>query len=78
MTRSVAEGYIQVSEQTFKRLSPPELDKLTQAIQQLEREIRSVHAGTEDQQGTQLRARQLQRLRTAELVLRTYRMKFKR
>ena len=78
MSRSVADGYLQVSEHTFRRLTSIELDKLTSAFQQQQREVRGAHAASDDPMAVQARARQLQRLRMALLVLSTYRKKFKR
>ena len=78
MSRKVAEGHIRVSEQTFRRLSAAELDKLTSSFHLLQREVRSAHASSQEPLAVQARSRQLQRLRHALLMLGTYRKKFKR
>ncbi len=78
MSRSVADGYLRVSELTFRRLSSPELDSLTNSFHLLQREVRAAHADSQEPLAIQTRARQLQRLRHALLMLSTYRKKFKR
>lgn len=78
MSRTIASGHLRVSEQTFRRLSPAEMDGLNHSILALQREIRAEHATSTDPLAIQARARQLQRLRHTLMMLSTYRKKFKK
>jgi hypothetical protein len=77
MARDVAEGYLLVTERTFKTMTRADLDQLTFEIDRHLRELRGDQPGLEDIQAIQLRQRRMQRLNTTLMVLRSYRQKFK-
>jgi hypothetical protein len=77
MARDVAEGYLLVTERTFKTMTRADLDQLTFEIDRHLRELRGDQPGLEDIQAIQLRQRRMQRLNTTLLMLRSYRQKFK-
>ena len=77
MTRDVAEGYLLVTERTFKTMTRADLDQLTFEIDRHLRELRGDQPGLEDIPAIQLRQRRMQRLNTALLMLRSYRQRFK-
>lgn len=77
MARDVAEGYLLVTERTFKTMTRSDLDQLTFEIDRHMRELRGDQPDLEDIQAIQLRQRRIQRLNTALLILRSYRQKFR-
>lgn len=77
MARDVAEGYLAVTERTFRTMTRADLDQLNFEIDRHMRELRGDQPALEDIQAIQLRQRRLQRLNTALLMLRSYRQKFK-
>ncbi|MEM7479558.1 MAG: hypothetical protein AAF481_00170 [Acidobacteriota bacterium] len=77
MVREIAEGYFSVTERTFTRMTRPELDKLRFELDRLLREIRGNQPALEDLAEVQKRNRRILRINTANMVLRSYRMKRK-
>lgn len=75
--REISEGYFLVTERTFQRMTPPDLDKLRFEIDRLLREIRGDQPSLDDLPAVQSRNRKIQRLNTALMVLRSYRQKRK-
>ncbi len=76
--RDIGEGYQLVTERTFKGLSAPEMDQLAFEIDRTLREIRGENVPGEDVQQIQARARKIQRLNGALIMLRSYRSRAKR
>ncbi|MEL7061572.1 MAG: hypothetical protein AAGN46_16220 [Acidobacteriota bacterium] len=76
MANQVAEGYLLVTERTFRRLSPGELGQLGLEIDKRLREIRgeTVPVGSETQE-IQKRQRKLQRLSGCRQMLASYRQR---
>ena len=62
MVRDMAEGYIIVTERTFKTYKPQELSEFQLEAEKLLRETRSNQPATSDIEGTQKRQRRLQRI----------------
>lgn len=77
MARDIAEGYYTVTERTFVRMARSELDKLHFEIDRLLREVRGNQPDLEDLPAIQTRNRKIQRINTALMILRAYRMKRK-
>ncbi|HEX3552869.1 MAG: hypothetical protein JF614_09175 [Acidobacteria bacterium] len=77
MTRDVAEGYLLVTERTFKNLTRGDLDQLVFEIDRHLRELRGDQPALDDLAAIQLRQRRMQRLNSALLMLRSYRQRQK-
>jgi len=77
MTRDVAEGYLLVTERTFKNLTRGDLDQLVFEIDRHLRELRGDQPALDDLAAIQLRQRRMQRLNSALLMLRGYRQRQK-
>jgi len=75
MAREIAEGYIQVSDRTDRNMSPADLQKLSHELDRHQRELRGEPSATDDSAQLQARQRKLLRLRTALMVLNSYRQR---
>jgi len=73
MTRQVADGYLLVTERTFRRLNRGELDTFAFELGKLLREIRGQQPAIDDMPAVQQRNRRIQRLNTCRMMLQTYR-----
>ena len=74
MVQQIGEGFLLVTERTFKRLSRAEMDKLAFEIDKRLREIRG-EVPPEETLEIQKRNRRLQRLTSSMMMLRSYRQK---
>jgi hypothetical protein len=72
MARDIADGYHLVTDRTFKKMTPPELDQLGREIDICLREVRGVQPPLDDVLMIQHRNRRIQRLHTAMMQLRSY------
>jgi hypothetical protein len=77
MARDIAEGYILVTERTFKLLTRPDLDQLAFEMDRHLRDLRGEQPSLDDIPALQGRNRRLQRLNSALTVLRSYRTRQK-
>jgi hypothetical protein len=77
MARDIAEGYVMITERSFKTLTRVDLDQLGFELERHLRELRGDQAPLEDIQAIQGRNRKIQRVNTAMMVLRSYRAKAK-
>jgi hypothetical protein len=77
MARDVAEGYLLVTERTFKMMTRAELDQLTFEIDRHLRELRGDQPALDDLAAIQLRQRRMQRLNSALAMVRGFRQKQK-
>ena len=75
MAREIAEGYIQVSDRTYRNMSVAEMQKLAHELDRHQRELRGEPSATDDTAQLQGRQRKLLRLRTALMVLNSYRQR---
>ncbi len=73
MIQQVADGYLLVTERSFRRLSGGELDKLGFEISKVLRQVRSIQPTLDDTQAVQQRNRKIQRLNTCRMMLQTFR-----
>jgi hypothetical protein len=71
MAKDIAEGYLLVTERTYLRLLPPELDQLAFEMDRAMRDIRSDQPALEDIMALKQRNRKLQRLTGALSILRS-------
>lgn len=77
MVRDVAEGYLQVTERSFKNMNRGDLDTLAFEFDRHMRELRGEQPDLNDHVELQKRQRKMQRLNTALVVMRAYRAKQK-
>jgi hypothetical protein len=75
MARDVAEGYLLVTERTFKTMTRPELDQLAFEFDRHLRELRGEQPSLDDLAAIQLRQRKMQRLNSTLLMVRSYRQR---
>jgi hypothetical protein len=78
MAKDIAEGYIIVSEHTFKKYQPADLQALLAEVEKLVREIRGVMPPADDMDALQRKNRKLQRLNQTQTIVNAFRMKFRR
>lgn len=77
MARDVAEGYLLVTERTFKTMTRADLDQLTFEIDRHLRELRGDQPALDDLPAIQTRQRKMQRLNSALQMVRGYRTRQK-
>jgi hypothetical protein len=77
MARDVAEGYLAVTERTFKTMTRSELDQFTFEADRYLRELRSEQPPLDDVPALQQRQRRMQRLNGALVIVRSYRTRQK-
>jgi hypothetical protein len=70
MSRDIAGGFIQVTDRTLRNMTLGELNQLSHEIDRYLRELRGSQVVTEDISETQTRARKIQRLNSAMMVIR--------
>jgi hypothetical protein len=75
MARDTAEGYVNVTERTFRQMTVGQMTQLGHEIERLLRELRGAATANESPTETQSRQRRIQRLNTSLTVLRAYRQK---
>lgn len=77
MARDIGEGFQTVTERTFQRMTRADLDKLTFEMDRRLKEVRGNQPDIDDLPAVQQRNRKIQRLNTAMMILRAFRMKRK-
>jgi hypothetical protein len=77
MAQQIAEGFILVSERTYKRLERGELDKLAFEMDKLLRETRGIQVALDDIQAIQQKNRKMSRLMGAIQQLRGYQLRLR-
>jgi hypothetical protein len=77
MAQQIGDGFILVSERTYKRLDRGELDKLGFEMDKLMREVRAVQVALDDIPAIQQKQRKLSRLMGAVSQLRQYQLRLK-
>jgi hypothetical protein len=77
MAHQIGDGYILLTERTFGRMAPPELDKLTFELEKLLREVRADQPDLADTQALQKRNRKISRIQGAVAMLQSYRRRRK-
>ena len=77
MAQQIGDGFILVSERTFKRLDRGEIEKLAFEIDKLMREVRGTQAASDELTAVQQRHRKLSRLTGAMSQLRSYQVRMR-
>lgn len=77
MAKDISEGYVMVTERSFKSLTRSDLDQLGFELERHLRDLRGDQAPLDDIQAIQARNRKIQRVNVAMMVLRSYRAKAK-
>jgi hypothetical protein len=77
MAGQIGDGFILVSERTYKRLERVELEKLAFEMDKLLREVRAEQHAIDDVQAAQHKNRKMSRLTGALSQLRAYQMKLR-
>jgi hypothetical protein len=72
MAKDIAEGYLLVTERTYSRLLPAELDLLAFEMDRALREIRGDQPSLDDLAAVKVRNRKIQRLTSAMTILRSH------
>ncbi len=75
MARDIMEGFILVTERTFIRMLPSELDQLAFEMDRVMRDVRGEQPALDDLPAIQQRNRKISRLNSALMMLRSYRQK---
>lgn len=75
MVKDIADGYLLLTERSFRPFAKPDLDKIQFELDRRLRELRGEQAPLEDLNAIQQRNRRLQRLQTATMMVQAYRMK---
>lgn len=78
MARGIADGYHLVTERTFKSLSSGDISQLSQEMDNVLRDARGEQPPLEDLEAVKARNRRIQRLNTAVMILKNYKLKTKR
>ena len=78
MVRDIAEGYIIVSEHTFKKFQPQDIQSFLVELDKLLREIRSVMTSPDDMEALQRKNRKLQRLNQVQTIMGAFRLRHRR
>ena len=78
MARDIGGGFVNVTERTFKGMDNADLNKLGFEIDRFLRELRGSQLATDDIDVVKARNRQIQRLKTAVMISRTYRQKHRK
>jgi len=72
MAHEIGEGFIQVTERTYRGMGVPDLQKLAHEIDRHMRELRGEPSAGDDAAQLQARQRKLLRLKSALGILRAY------
>lgn len=78
MTRDIADGFVIVTDRTFRQMTPPQLNQLGHEIERRLRELRGGATADEALADLQTRQRRIQRLNSALTVMRAHRQKTRR
>jgi hypothetical protein len=75
MARDIGDGYVTVTERTFKAFSEAEMNQLGFEIDRYLRELRGSQSPKDEQAVVQARNRKIQRLSTATMIARVWQQK---
>ncbi len=78
MARDIGEGFVNVTERTFKSMTDADMNQLVFEIDRLLRDLRGSRSATDDIDVVKARNRKIQRLNTALMISRTYRQKHRK
>ena len=75
MARDIGDGYVSVTDRTFKAFTPAEIRKLTFELERYLRDLRGSQSATDEMELVRKRNRTMGRLNTANMIIRVYRQK---
>jgi hypothetical protein len=75
MARDIGEGYVTVTDRTFRAYTAAELRQLTHEIDRFLRDLRGSQSATDEMELVRKRSRSIVRLNTANMIIRVYRQK---
>ena len=75
MARDIGDGYVSVTDRTFKPFTAAEIRQLTFEIDRHLRELRGSQSATDEMDVVRKRNRMIGRLNTANMIIRVYRQK---
>jgi hypothetical protein len=78
MTRDIVDGFVSVTERTYRQLSAAQMNQLGHEIERMLRELRGGATANETNAEVQSRQRRIQRLNSAVTIMRAYRQKIRR
>ncbi len=78
MARDIGEGYVTVTERTMRKMTRPEIDKLGMELDRFLRDLRGTVVNLDDLPTLQARNRKIQRLTSAAMVTRHYKMRIRK
>ena len=78
MTRDIADGFVGVTERTYRQMTVAQMSQLGHEIERMLRELRGGATANETTAEVQSRQRRIQRLNSALTVMRAYRQKIRR
>lgn len=78
MSRDIADGFVTVTERTYRQMTPADMNKLGHEIERFLRELRGGATADEETVELQKRQRRIQRLNSAMVVMRAFRQKVRR
>jgi hypothetical protein len=78
MTRDIADGFVTVTERTYRQMTVAQLGQLGHEVERMLRELRGGATASEATAEMQTRQRKIQRLNSALTVMRAYRQKIRR
>lgn len=77
MATGIAEGYHVVNERTFRGMTRADLDTFAAELERHLREVRGDQAPLDDLVAIQHRARRIQRLNTARMIMSAFRARYR-
>jgi hypothetical protein len=78
MTRDISEGFVTVTERTFRQMTVGQMSQLAHEIERLLRELRGGATADEALPELQNRQRRIQRINSAQTIMRAFRQKVRR
>lgn len=78
MTRDIADGYVTVTERTYRQMTVAQMTQLGHEVERFLRELRGGATANETTAEVQTRQRRIQRLNSGLTVMRAYRQKIRR
>ena len=75
MARDIGEGYVSVTDRTFRAFSAADIRQLTFEIDRFLRDLRGSQSATDEMDVVRKRNRMIGRLNTANMIIRVFRQK---
>ena len=75
MAHDIGDGYVSVTDRTFKAFSAADIRQLTFEIDRYLRELRGSQSATDEMELVRKRSRTIGRLNTASMIIRVFRQK---